>query len=301
MNKNVSVPRCVPRERWIDVGGKPTRYLEAGRGDPVLLIHGEGGVSEQWDGVLRGLASNHRTIAVDLPGYGYSKPIADARPAAMARFTWEFTRAVGAERPVVIGHSFGGAVAVHMALQRPEQVPSLVLVSSAGMGRVINPAMVLLAVTPVGDLTKWLFPNLPGGPRVLVAGVALAGATRPWRLPSSWLSSQARAVSSPEALPTTLRSQRSSVGPCGQKNLLLKQLPHLPMPTLVAWGTHDVMVPFWQAIAARRRLPNGQLQLVPCSGHLMPTEAAGALLKTLRPFIAASDRDMVTADGGQLR
>ncbi|MGW0561457.1 alpha/beta fold hydrolase [Streptomyces sp. NPDC003016] len=301
MNENTTVQGGVVRERWIDVGGTSTRYLEAGRGDPVLLIHGEGGVSEQWDGILRGLADSHRTIAVDLPGYGYSRPITDAGPAAMAWFTWEFARAVGAERPAVIGHSFGGAVAVHMALQRPAQVSSLVLVSSAGMGRAINPAMVLLAVTPLGDLTKRLFPSLPHGPRILVAGAALAGACRPWRIPSPWWSSQARAVSSREALPTTLRSQRLAVGPLGQKKLLTKQLPQLSMPTLVAWGIHDTMVPFWQAIAARRRLSHGQLKLVPCSGHLMPLEAAGALLKALRPFLADPGRGTVSMDGGQPR
>ncbi|MFD0395494.1 alpha/beta fold hydrolase [Streptomyces nogalater] len=140
--------RETPKERWVDVEGTRTRYLETGQGAPVLLIHGEGSVSEQWYGILEGLATSHRVVAVDLPGYGYSERITDASPAGMATFVWNFARAVGAERPVVVGHSFGGAVAVHMALQRPDHVPSLVLISSAGMGRAINPAMVILAVTP---------------------------------------------------------------------------------------------------------------------------------------------------------
>ncbi|GAA2219247.1 alpha/beta fold hydrolase [Streptomyces nogalater] len=296
MKRPVPVRGETPKERWVDVEGTRTRYLETGQGAPVLLIHGEGSVSEQWYGILEGLATSHRVVAVDLPGYGYSERITDASPAGMATFVWNFARAVGAERPVVVGHSFGGAVAVHMALQRPDHVPSLVLISSAGMGRAINPAMVILAVTPLGDLTKWLIPRLPSGPRLLVASVAVLGASRPWRLPSAWWRSQVKAVSSPEALPTTLRSERATVGLLGQKNLLTGRLPELPMPTLVAWGLQDLLVPFWQGIGARRRLRNGQLKVIPCTGHLMPTEAAGELLKTLRPFLLHSGHSMTTTE-----
>lgn len=300
MNKPAAAPREKVAEHWTDVDGTAVRYLETGRGDPVLLIHGEGSVSEQWYGILRGLADSHRIIAVDLPGYGHSEPIRSAGPEAMASFLWRFARAVGAERPVVVGHSFGGAVAVHMALQRPDHVPSLVLVDSAGMGRAINPAMVVLAVTPLGDLTKWLIPRLPFGPRLLVVSVAVVGACRPWNIPRPWWSSQTKAVSSPEALPTTLRSQRSSVGPLGQKNLLLGRLPELPMPTLVVWGLQDLFIPFWQGIAVRRRLRDGRLKLVPCAGHLLPAEAAGELLKAVRPFLAHST-GAAAAEGGLRR
>ncbi|MDN3263621.1 alpha/beta fold hydrolase [Streptomyces sp. CSDS2] len=296
MKRPVPVHGETPREHWVDVEGTRTRYLETGQGAPVLLIHGEGSVSEQWHGILGGLAASHRVVAVDLPGYGYSEPITDPSPAGMATFVWNFARAVGAERPAVVGHSFGGAVAVHMALQRPEHVPCLVLISSAGLGRAINPVMVILAVTPLGDLTKWLIPRLPFGPRLLVVSVAGIGASRPWRLPSAWWRSQVRAVSSPEALPTTLRSERSAVGPLGQKHLLTGRLSELPMPTLVAWGLQDLLVPFWQGIGARRRLRDGQLKVIPCTGHLMPAEAAGALLKTLRPFLHHSVHSMTTAE-----
>ncbi|MEE1928833.1 alpha/beta fold hydrolase [Streptomyces sp. TRM 70351] len=296
MNRTTDVHGQTVVERWIDVGGTSTRYLEAGRGDPVLLIPSEGCASEQWYGVLKGLADGYRVIAVDLPGYGYSEPAPGADPAAMAAFAWKFARAVRAERPVVVGHSFGGAVAVNMALQQPGSVPSLVLVSPAGMGRAINPAKLVLAVTPLGDLTKWLVPRLPFGPRLLVTAVAAVGSCRPWRIPSPWWSSQVKAVSSPGALSMTLRSQRTSVGPLGQKNLLLRQLPELPMPTLVAWGLQDVLVPFWQGIVARRRLRDGRLKLVPRAGHLVPMEAADELLRAVRPFLA---RSRGVTSGGQ--
>ncbi|MBB5936242.1 alpha/beta fold hydrolase [Streptomyces zagrosensis] len=298
MNTTTAMREQAVAEHWIDVEGTLTRYLEAGHGDPVLLVHGEGSVSEEWYGILKGLAGSHRTIAVDLPGYGHSEPTSDASPVALAAFAWKFAQAVGAERPAIIGHSLGGAVAAYMALQRPDHVPSLVLISSASMGRAINPVMLVLAVTPLGDLTKWLIPRLSFGPRLLVASVAVIGALRPWRLPARWWTSQIAAVSSPEALPTTLRSLRSSTGLLGQKNLLTGRLRELPMPTLVAWGVQDTLVPFWQAIAAQRRLPEGRLKLVLCTGHLVPMEAPNTLLKTIRPFLAHSGDAM---EGGRRR
>ncbi|GAA1341242.1 alpha/beta fold hydrolase [Saccharothrix algeriensis] len=276
-------------EHWTVVDGTETRYLEAGRGSPVVLLHGEGGVAEQWHDVLQGLAAgHHRAVAVDLPGYGYTKPIPDSSPAALAAFVHAFTRTLRLERHALVGHSLGGGVAVTAALQRPDRLSALVLVSPSGMGRAINPAMVVQSVTPLGDLTVRLIPVLPFGPKALVGGTALIGARRPWRMSALWWSSQVQAVATPGSLTTSLNSMRASVGPLGQRNLALGRLPELSMPTLVAWGLGDLMVPFWQGIAARRRLRRGRLRLFPGAGHLLPVEAPEALLGAVLPFLAGA-------------
>ncbi|XVS61976.1 alpha/beta fold hydrolase [Actinosynnema sp. CA-299493] len=274
------------QERWTNVDGTATRYLVAGAGPPVLLIPGEGSVAEEWHDVIQGLAGRYRVIAVDLPGYGYTEPVAGASPAAFAVFVWRFARALDLRRPVLIGHSLGGAVAVHAALAQPSRVPALVLVDSSGMGRAVNPLAIVQSVTPLGGLTKWLVPVLPFGPRLLVVTTALTGARRPWRISSAWWSSQTRAVSNPVALETSLRSQRSTTGLFGQRDPLLDRLPELPMPTLVAWGLRDRQVPFWQGIAARRRLRRGRLVLVTGAAHLLPLEAPEKLLRPVRHFLA---------------
>ncbi|SHF58069.1 alpha/beta fold hydrolase [Streptoalloteichus hindustanus] len=286
MNASTAVRERAVEEHWTTVDGTPTRYLQAGHGHPVLLIHGEGSVSESWYDVLRDLARDYRAIALDLPGYGYTRPISDASPPSLAAFVWKFARTLNLRRPALVGHSLGGGVSVHAALRRPGHVPALALVSSSGMGRAVSPAMVAQSVTPLGDLTRWLIPVLPFGPTLLVTSAAVFGAVRPWRITPPWWSSQTHAVSTPGALATTLRSQRSAVGLLGQKDVLLGRLRELPMPVLVAWGVHDRLVPFWQGIAARRRLRRGRLRLVPCSGHLLPLESPGELLKSLRPFLA---------------
>ncbi|MFF3350956.1 hypothetical protein [Streptomyces sp. NPDC002779] len=85
----------------------------------------------------------------------------------------------------------------------------------------------------------WLTPLVPLAPSLTVASVALMGSCRPWRIPAAWWTSQTAAAGTPGALATTLRSQRSAAGPLGQKNLVLRMLPELPMPTLVVWGLQD--------------------------------------------------------------
>lgn len=277
-------PRAV-EERWITVGGTSTRYLESGKGSPVLLLHGEGGVADEWHPLLVRLAASHRAIAVDLPGYGYTEPITDVDNAALAAFAWDFVQAMKLRQVAVVGHSLGGAVAVHMVKQRPDRVPSLVLISSSGMGRAINPGMVVMSATPLGDLTAWLVPRLPFGPELLVTSMAVLGSRRTWRVSRRWWASQVKAVAAPGAMATTLRSQRAAVGPLGQRHILLGQLRELSTPTLVIWGVDDLLVPSWQAIAARLKLRHGQLKLVPFAGHLVVMEAADEVAGAIRPFL----------------
>ncbi|MCE7000801.1 alpha/beta fold hydrolase [Saccharothrix sp. S26] len=283
-------------EHWIDVDGTATRYLEAGTGPPVLLIPGEGSVAEEWYDVVQGLAGRYRAVAIDLPGYGYTEPITDTSAAALAAFVWRFVRALGLRRPVLIGHSLGGAVAIRAALEQPSGVPALVLVGSADLGRAINPLAILQSVTPLGDLTVWLVPVLPGGPWLHAAVVALFGSFRPWRIHRAWWSSQARVLSTPVALETSLRAQRAAVGLFGQRDPVLGRLGELPMPTLVAWGLQDRQLPFWQGIAARRRLRRGRLVLVPHASHFLPAEAPEELVRVVRRFLAEVSDDQARGE-----
>ncbi|WP_459250612.1 alpha/beta fold hydrolase [Streptomyces youssoufiensis] len=297
----ITPPPPAVEEHWITVDGTSTRYLESGKGSPVLLLHGEGGVADEWHPLLERLATSHRVIAVDLPGYGYTEPIPGVGNAALAAFSWDFVHAMGLRQVAVIGHSLGGAVAVHMVKQQPDRVRSLVLISSSGMGRAINPGMVVLAATPLGDLTTWLIPRLPFGPEVLVTSMAVLGSRRTWRVSRRWWASQVKAVSTPGALTTTLRSHRAAVGPLGQRHVLLGQLRDLSTPTLVIWGIDDLLVPSWQAIAARRSLRHGQLKLVPFANHLVVMEAADEVAGAVRPFLARTGNALVGLEGGAER
>ena len=121
-----------------DAGGIKTNYLEAGRGDPVVLIHGSGpGVTSyaNWRLVLPALAENFRVVAPDMVGFGFSERPANIEYGVQ---TWA-DQVVGLmdtlELPKahLVGNSFGGAIALRMATQHPDRVGKLVLMGSMGV------------------------------------------------------------------------------------------------------------------------------------------------------------------------
>lgn len=122
----------------IDVNGIATNYHDVGEGDPVLLIHGSGpGVSAyaNWRAVLPELARNHRVIAPDVLGFGYTE-----RPEGVTydMATWTehlvgLMDALGIERAAVVGNSFGGALALNVAAHHPDRVGRLVLMGAVGV------------------------------------------------------------------------------------------------------------------------------------------------------------------------
>ncbi|ACA20334.1 alpha/beta hydrolase fold [Methylobacterium sp. 4-46] len=121
-----------PVGRFLTVDGVRLHYVERGRGDPLVLIHGNGTMIEDFlvSGVVEALATRHRVIIIDRPGYGYtSRPRALWTPRAHATLFQGALERLGVRGAVVLGHSWGSLVAVALALQAPHLVRSLVLAS----------------------------------------------------------------------------------------------------------------------------------------------------------------------------
>jgi pimeloyl-ACP methyl ester carboxylesterase len=253
-------------ERTIQVDGVPTRYLTAGSGPPLVLLHGAGDNARDWSWVLPLLGRSHQVLAPDLPGYSPgSGPATDYSPARLARFAARFLDAVGLDRAVVAGNSLGGLAALQLALAEPERVTALCLVDSAGLGRAVNPALVLQRLPGIGELAIAMGRRRPGAAlRAVARAVLLFG--RPWRTPRSWLVDQYRAARQPGFLEATVASLRAVLGPFGQRQVLLERLPELTMPTLVVWGTADWVIPVTHGRRAVRRLAAGHLAQRPGAG-----------------------------------
>jgi len=122
--------------RRIDAGGVSTNYAVAGRGRPVLFLHGWGLGHRTYNRPLGMLTRRGcRVLAPSLPGFGGTEPLPRQR-RTLAGYGWwvaSFLEAVGVDDPViVVGHSFGGGVGVTYAHQNPEAVRYLVLVNSVG-------------------------------------------------------------------------------------------------------------------------------------------------------------------------
>jgi pimeloyl-ACP methyl ester carboxylesterase len=127
------VPFC---QRWIDAAGVLTRCVEAGPQDApaLVLLHGTGGHWETFARNLGPLSRYFRCIAFDMIGNGFSdKPDIDYEIPVYTRHAWSVMDALGVERAAVAGTSLGSWVAAAMALERPDRVQKLILMSVAGL------------------------------------------------------------------------------------------------------------------------------------------------------------------------
>lgn len=136
----------------VSVDGHSIRYLEAGSGSDVVLLHGLGGYAEKWGASLERLSRSHRVIAPDMVGYGLSdKPVADYTPDFFLKFVEMFLDVMGLERPHVLGISLGGQIAAMFAAEFPSRLSKLVLISPAGIMKMSTPALdayILAALYP---------------------------------------------------------------------------------------------------------------------------------------------------------
>jgi pimeloyl-ACP methyl ester carboxylesterase len=211
------------------------RYIEAGTahdGLPLVLLHGYRAGADLWlPFTLPGLSTEHRVIAPDLPGFGYSGPLSHYDLPAYADALRSFLDALNIEQINLLGHSMGGQIAIALAAAYPDRVNALVLADSAGMPR----------VEP-----RWLVPFK------MLADSSL----RHWRLYPSLMRLGVRASAGREGLKLL------------QAAHVHGYLKSLTMPVLVIWGSRDRVVPLEHGALLVRAIPNARLAVVRGAGHM---------------------------------
>lgn len=122
-------------ERRAVLAGVPTAILEAGAGDPLVLLHGQGEFWGVWMPILDDLAATHHVIVVDLPGHGTSEPVDGTLDADTVRSWVDALIGETCRRPpTLVGHLLGGAIAARYAVEHGDRLSHLVLLDSMGLG-----------------------------------------------------------------------------------------------------------------------------------------------------------------------
>jgi 3-oxoadipate enol-lactonase len=98
---------------------------------PLLFLHGIGGAARAWRGQLDFFKDSYRAIAWDMPGYGGSAPLTDVSIAALAGALQDFLRAVGATKPIIVGHSIGGMIVQQWLAKNPHVAGAVVLAQTS--------------------------------------------------------------------------------------------------------------------------------------------------------------------------
>lgn len=257
------------------VAGLPLHHLEAGAGPPLVLLHGAEGGALNWFRLFHPLSEHHRVLAVDLPGFGSSPPREARAPlgSAAAEVVSAWMEQQALDRPVVIGTSFGGLVALRVA-QRPSQVRALVLIDSAGLGRRVSWLVRAAAVL------RWRGQG-PAGRQFVFRHLLTAG---PLRLPDEDRHALLAYLEGAPAVPPELLSLFAAFG--GQREHLSEaELRRLAVPTLLLWGERDRFFPVAHSRRAARSMPNVELRVLPEVGHSPNWEAPDAVVAALLPFL----------------
>jgi pimeloyl-ACP methyl ester carboxylesterase len=274
-------------KKWdVEVDGLPIRYLVAGEGPPLVLLHGAGDNTLDWQWVMPDLAATHRVYAPDLPGSPDSaRPAADYSPAFFERFVAGFLDALEIGPATFVGNSFGGLIALRLALSEPSRVTALVPVDSAGLGRAVNPAFTTVNVPGLSEAMIPFWRTPVGAYQRAWGRTVLLFAQPPGTVPREWLAEQCRLALSPGYLEAHMTVLRAVVSPLGQREVLVDKLSHLKMPTLVVWGARDRVFPESQAREAVALLPEGSLSLIPDCGHMPHVECPGRFVSVLGKFL----------------
>ncbi len=252
----------------IRVDDLDVHYLTGGQGDPLLVVHGGTGGARDWLLNMEQLTDKYTVYVPDMPGFGLTEPLAgDYHVPQATDFLEGFTGKLGLSRFHLLGHSFGGSIALNYALTFPYQITKLVLVSSLGLGKEIafwirwtanKPVCRYFGRSALGLLKaiKWLIKHL--------------FLPLDFNLPFS---------------ETSLSLGSSVTGFRVQNNNTAGRLSELAMPTLVVWGARDPVVPFRQAYAAGQIIPNCQVRVFEGSGHSVYRERLDEFSEILRSFL----------------
>jgi pimeloyl-ACP methyl ester carboxylesterase len=280
------MPRTLTAEHAeIVLHGHRMTYLVAGQGPAVLMLHGVAGRAAQWERIIRLLSGSFTVVAPDLLGHGESaKPRGDYSLGAHACGVRDLLVALGIERASLVGHSFGGGIAMQFAYQFPERCERLVLVSSGGLGDEVH-ALLRAATLPGAEYVLPLLAH----PRVLAAASVLPrGLGRLGLRTSPDLTEMARAyqsLSNAEARSAFIQTLRGVIDPTGQRIGASDRLYLASkMPSMIIWGARDRIIPVGHAQVAHDGMPDSRLEIFESAGHFPQLDDPHRFAETLEDF-----------------
>jgi pimeloyl-ACP methyl ester carboxylesterase len=273
------------------VHGYRRAFRIAGEGPPLLLIHGIGDSSRTWEQVIPLLAREHLVIAPDLLGHGASdKPRADYSVAANANGMRDLLAVLDVDTVSIVGHSFGGGVAMQFAYQFPEKTDRLVLVSTGGAGHHVTPVLRVASIPVVGQLGMSAL-RLPFARLALNTAVSMLNRLDAGLgLDAIDLRRIIDALPDHTARSAFIRTLRSVVDWRGQSVTMLDRsyLAHT-MPTMLMWGGRDSVLPVAHAHRAHAAMPGSRLELFPEEGHFPFRTDPARFVGLVEDFLATTE------------
>lgn len=251
--------------KTIETRHAPVRYLEGGSGEPLVFLHGAGGMTAE-DPILKELASRFHVYAPYLPGYGETEECATLRDMLdFALHGWDVVEALGLKNPILVGHSMGGMIAAEMAALAPNDVSRLALICPAGLWLDDHPIVDLFSLLPY-EMPKYLFHDPEAGASMMTSGLKM---------------------DDPKFLQDYLVRNARQLGMAGKllfpvpERGLAERLYRVKARTVIVWGESDRLIPPVYGPAFQEKIAGAKLVKVPEAGHMViaekPAEVARAV------------------------
>lgn len=255
--------------KTVTIGGDRIRYVERGHGRPILFVHGLGGQLHHFEQTLfPAIGEGFRLIALDRPGSGYSTRVTSGpRIPEQADVIAAFIDALGLERPLVVGHSLGGAISLALALRHPGKIAGLALLSpltrhiprppeAFGGLYIASPLKrrIVAETVAVPVALKTAKPTLDFifGPQAPTADYAIGGGGYLGLRPSHFYAVSSDLVAVERDLP----AQHNRYG-------------EIALPVFVLYGDRDqVLDHAEQGLSLKQAIPSVEIEILPGIGHM---------------------------------
>jgi pimeloyl-ACP methyl ester carboxylesterase len=262
----------------IDAGGIQTSYLEAGSGDPVIMLHGSGpGVSAlaNWQHNIATLSQRFRVLAPDIVGFGATERPDDV-VYSLRTWTdhiWAFLDAHGIEKTAIVGNSLGGRIALQMATHRPDRVTKMVLMGAPGVGMTLTDGLAALrAYQPSHDAMRDLLRNY--------------FAVDPSMITDELVAIRYRASIADGAY-EAYRAMFFDPGHTGSElGITEDEVRAIATPALLVHGREDKVVPMQVSVTMLGLLPNADLHVFSACGHWTQIERADEFSALVADYLA---------------
>jgi pimeloyl-ACP methyl ester carboxylesterase len=278
-----------PRGQFIEIDGDRIHYLDKGDGPAIVMIHGLSGQMRNFThSLLDLLTGEFRVIVIDRPGSGHSTrtPGASARLKVQGDGLAKFIRAMGLKRPLLVGHSLGGAIALSVALDHPECAGGLALIAPLTQVEKTVPApFALLAIRSktLRRIVAWTVAT-PAG--ILRGKEALATVFRPDAPPPDFATKGGGLLG---LRPRSFYAASSDMMAVSDDLPgMTDRYPSVTIPVGILFGTDDHILSYQKhGVAMKARIATLSLELIP-GGHMLPVSAA----KKAAEWIAAAARKL---------
>lgn len=271
---------------FIDVAGARIHYVDRGGGPPIVLLHGLGATLRNFDyGVADALAADHRVIVMDRPGSGYSEVLGGQMGVLdQAAVVASFIDALGLERPLLVGHSLGGAIALGVATHHPEVVGGLALLAPLTHPAGMMPAPAAGAIR-YGGFARSAFARTLGTPLAQASfNLRWAKIFAPEPVPDDFATRGGAALGNRPGSVDAVLLEVASVD--ADLSAIAARYPELRVPVAILYGRDDQVIdPPAEIEHVRAAIPGVAVEIVD-GGHMLPVTQAAATAAFLRTSAA---------------